>query len=333
MARAITVESQLPPYAAEVVERVKALGFGWKFIEELRLAEPGKRVQVRDTEHLAPPYEVSRYAQALKRGDQMPPVIQTRDGYLVDGHTRTEAARRLHWDNFPTVQVDVIYEHATEPQRKQLRKLGMGFNNTHGRGMTAANIRALIEQIADEDDRPRDLAREMHLPESMVNTVTNAVKALNRAKGLNITPITGVLTNSHLKTLGGKSERYTGPVFAEIFSLTQDARLTVPQTVDLARRVDAADTEAERLSLLAAERASRREAIDGYRRNPETRRTAPSRSGKLRQHLGYVVNNDADKLTEMDSKESDRHLRILTDARDQLDKVIAAQLAMQRQRF
>jgi hypothetical protein len=333
MARAITVESQLPPYAAEVVERVKALGFGWKFIEELRLAEPLRRVQVRDTEHLAPPYEVSRYAQSYKRGDQMPPVIQTRDGYLVDGHTRTEAARRLHWDTLPTVQVDVIYENATEPMRNQLRKLGMGFNNTHGRAMSASNIRALIEQIALEDDRPRDLAREMHLPESMVNTVTNAVKAQKRANKLGITLIPGVLTNSHLKTLGGKSDKYTGPVFADLISLVQDARLTTPQTADLARRVEASDTEADRLTLLTGERNALRDVINGYRKDPDTRRTAPSRAGKLRQHLGYIINNDPEKLTEMDVREADRHLRTLTDARDQLDKVIAEQIAVQRARF
>jgi hypothetical protein len=332
MARAITLKNQLPAYAAETVERVEALGFGWKFIEEAGLAEPGKRIQVRDIAQLAPPYEVARYTQALQRGDQMPPVIQTRDRYLVDGHTRTEAARRLRWTEFPAVQVDVIYEQAPEPMRNQLLKLGMGFNNTHGRGMTPANIRALIEQIAAESDRPRDLAREMHLPESMVNTVTNAVKAMTRASRLGVTLIPGALTNSHLKILGQKSDKYTGPVFAELISLTQDARLSTTATTDLARRVEAVETESGRLTLLTAERASLRTVISGYHRDPDAKRNSPSKAGKLRQHLGFVVNNDPTLLTEMDTREAAKHLRVLTDARDQLDKVIAEQMAVQRAR-
>jgi hypothetical protein len=323
--RYVTMEKDLPPYAAETVQRVKELGFGWRFSEHCALAEPGKRIQVRNIKYLAPPGEVSRYAQSLRHGDLMPPVIMTADKYLVDGHTRTEAARKIGWDTFQTIVLDVKYEDITAPMYKQLLKLGTGFNNTHGRAMNAQNLADLIEQIADEDERPRDLARELHLPDNMTATVVNAVKARRRANALGVT-LTGVLSNSHLKMFGAKSDRYTGPVFMEMLALSQDARLTTPQVFDLMKRVDGVDTEAGRMALLRSERDAFTDVIRQYRgRSSDVPRRAPSRSGKLRQYLGYLVNTAPDKLVELNLAEAEHHLASMENARENLNKVIDLQ--------
>jgi hypothetical protein len=329
MARAITMEKDLPPYAAETVQRVKALGFGWRFVEAYPLAD--KRVQVRNIESLAPPGEVSRYAQSLRRGDQMPPVIVTTDKWLVDGNTRTEAARKLGWGAFPTIIIEVTYDSAPDSVRRQVKILGGGFNNTHGRAMNARNLAELIEQLTRDEEKPSELAKELHLPSSMTATFVNAVKATRRANTLGVN-VTGVLSNSHLKLFGGKSERYTSPVFAAMFNLVQDARLTIPQTTDLMKRVDRTETEAERMKLLREARDNNAEAIRMFRGQSETIHRSPSRSGKLRQYLGYLVNTDADKLVEQNSAEGAHHLVYLQDAREKLDKVISEQMLVNASR-
>lgn len=329
MARAITMKKDLPGYAIDNVERTEALGFGWRFIEEQILAD--KHVQVRDTKFLAPPREVAQYAQALKRGDLMPPVIQTKDRYLVDGNTRTEAARKLGWNTFPTIQLDVNYEGAPEPIRRQIIALGTAFNLTHGRGLSQANIIALIEQVADPDDRPVDVATKLHIPVSTVTMAMNAKKARDRAEKLGVTLLPGVLTGSHLKMFGQKSGKFTGPVFAEMISLAQAARMTTTQTNDLARQVEAADTESDRLLVLARLKGEYGDTIEAYRTGTAPRPT-PTKSGKLRRSLGFLNNEDLDDLLEIDVKESSKHLRVLELSKEKINKLYDRQLAIETER-
>jgi hypothetical protein len=257
----------------------------------------------------------------------------TADKWLVDGSTRTEAARRLGWDNFAAVVIDSSYENAPQQMRKQIQKLGTAFNNTHGRGMTPDEIASLIETIAEDDDRPRDLATEMHLPVSTVNTIVNAVRARRRGTQLGVTFIPGVLTNSHLKLFGAKSDKYTGPVFAEMLSLVQDARLTIPQATSLMKDVLAADTESARMVLLSRERAQYKAVIDQFRNARGNVRQSPSRAGRVRQSLGFLLGQEPDKLVELNVQDADKYLRTLNEAIEKLQKVRDAQMQIVSVRY
>jgi len=325
MAKAFRSEKDLPPEAAVLAERIHLLGFGWTYIPEHRLAELAKRVQVRDTAAVAPPRETHRYALALQRGDVMPPVVLTADGYLVDGATRTEAARKIGWTSYPAFQLDVNYETAPPAMVQQLIMLGSAFNLTHGRGMSTANIEAVIEAVAEDDDSPRDIARKLHISDVTVAGVMNAAKARKRAAKLGI-QVSEFLTSSHLRLFGGKSIKYTDPVFSEFFTLAQDARLTISAVQDLARQLEAEGSESAKLGILRAERASYQGVIDGVSDNP-------SRAAKLRRSLGFLNGqDDPGLLVELSPAAADDHVRALTVARERLDRVLAAQRRVETSR-
>lgn len=325
MAKAIVRKEDLPPYAQTYVARIEEFGFGWKFVAEHRLGDISRRVQVRDEEKLAPVGDVNNYAQAMRRGDQFPPVFMTADGYLVDGNTRTEGANKIGWRTFPAFELDVLYEKASPAQKRQLKYLGSGFNLTHGRGMTTANLMHIVDDLALEDDTPRELARRLHINQSTANTLLNAAKARNRANRLGI-KLDNRLTNSHLKLFGGKSQLYTDPVYAGFIQLAQDARLSIAATTDLARRLGAAGTENERLNLIADERQGYQDVITGGAGRP-------SRAAKLRQSLGYLIGaEDVDELAELEPSAVDAHVKALIAAAQRIGEVIQAQQRIERSR-
>lgn len=324
MARATISKKDLPGTAQVVVDRVELLGHGWSYAASRPLADTARRVQVRDEEALAPPREVAKYAQLLRKGVRMPPVIITRDGYLVDGSTRTEAARKIGLVTFPAVILDVNYENAPETMVHDLIILGAAFNLSHGRGMSAANVERVIAQVADEDDSPAELARKLGISSSTATTVINMMKARKKAAALGV-KLDESLSISHLKLLGGKLAKYTDPVMRELMLLTQDAKLSTPDAVSLCRRLEALSTEPARLEALEAERASYAEVINGDG-NPQ-----PSRAAKLRQALGYLIKqSDPARLIEMAPAARANHVRVLDAASRQLQAVIAAQREFDR---
>lgn len=322
--RVITQVKDLPSFAQSTGRRVEQFGFTFQYVNEYPLVDLDRRVQVRNIADLAPLGETAKYAAALKRGDQFPPVIVTMDGYLVDGATRTEGARKIGWTSFPTIILDVVFEEATEGQIYSLIWLGAGFNNTHGRGMKTANLVAIIEATTEEDDSAKDIAAKLHIPESTVSMVMAGAKAKKRATGLNI-PTDG-LTNSHLKTFGNKSRLLSDDVFAEFIMLVQDAKLTIAATNDVARRLEALTTEKDRMRLLNSERASYREIISGGA-------TVPSRSAKLRQSLGYLLNaENPELLVELEPSASEQHVKMLQEAAERLASVAKAQIKAENAR-
>ena len=327
MARAtvITKASELPPYAQAYVARIESFGFGWKFVEDYPLGTVDKRVQVRDIKERAPVFETSTYKQALKRGDQFPPVIQTADRYLVDGATRTEATRELGWTTFPTFILDTKYSNAPDSVRNRLSELGTGFNAVHGKRMSAANFAMIIDTIAVESDTPKDIARRLSINESRANTLLNAAKAKHRATRLGVT-LNGTLTNSHLRFFGGKGDKLTDPVFKAFIQLAQDAHLTIPATNELSKRLTATGTEHERLDLLAAEERAYRSVIDGGAVNPTP-------AARLRQSLGYLIRQNPDQLAEQDPHASKLHRDSLRDAMVALEAVVNAQAEVERTRL
>jgi hypothetical protein len=325
LARVVTSKDQLPPYAQAYVARIEEFGFGWRFVAEHKLGDISRRVQVRDEEKLAPLGDVSKYAQAMRRGDQFPPVFLTADGYLIDGNTRTEGARKIGWRTFPAFELDVLYEQATPAQKRQLKYFGSGFNLTHGRGMSTAYLLHIIDDLTLEDDTPREMARRLHISENTANTLLNAAKARKRAERLNVKLNDG-LTNSHLRLFGGKSQLFTDPVFAQFILLAQDAHLTISATTDLSRRLVAAGTENERLNILADEREGYHEIIMGGA-------TGPSRAAKLRQSLGYLIGqSDPDDLAELDPRAAETHVKTLVEAARRIGEAIEAQERVERSR-
>lgn len=316
MARGIEKDESLPGYARPLAPMIRAAGFNWVFWEDRKLAL--HRIQVRNIEELAPPREVAQYATALKRGDQMPAVVHTADGYLVDGNTRTEACRKINRTTFPAFVLDVNFSDATSSQRKQLQALGTALNNIHGRGMKKADIASIIASVGEDDTSPKDLARRLKISESTANTYLNTALAHRRADAVGV-KLDGTLTPSVLKLFGNKSRYFSDDVFKEFLQLAQDAHLTVAAVTSLSKRLEAIhDGDQGRLELLNAERDGYHDVIEGGSVNP-------SKAAKLRQSLGFLNGQDPAVLAELDPSAARLHANTLQTAMERITAIFAEQ--------
>jgi hypothetical protein len=312
---------RLPDTAQTTAARIELLGFGWVYQEDARLGDLSRRVQVRDMDALAPPGEVSKYATDLKRGDIMPPVIQTRDGYLVDGNTRTQAAIKAGWPYFPAFILDVDFETAPEAMRKQLVILGSAFNLTHGRGMSRKNIERVIQAVASPGDKAKDIAEKLHISQSQVTSVLNVTRARKRAEQLGVdVSDEEAVSVSHLRMLGGRTVRYTDPVYREFVTLIRDGRMSVKDAKELGTKIEGLTNEDDKLAVLDEERVARRDIIAGGAKKPAL-------SAKLRQTLGFAISNgdEPGNLVELAVASRPLHRRTLVDTISILQKVLAEQ--------
>lgn len=327
MARGITDPASLPPSATPLTGILAEYGYanvrgdepGWRFFENHRLASVSKRIQVRDTAHLAPSGEVAKYAADLKRGDVFPPVILTSDGYIVDGSTRTEAARKAGLSTFPTFVLTVTYENAPKAVRDQIEAIGVRLNNRHGKRMTREENARMVERVVagDAGASPRDIAATLGISDSQATAVMLAARAKSRAQRLGIKP-DDTLTTSHLKVLGQRGKHLNDPVFAELVRLTQDARVKLHPLVELFQRLEKTGTDEERLAILKAEREAARVVIKrGFAR--------PSPSARLRQTLGHLLNTETENLVEPEPGAQAEHRAVLREASRKLMAVMEAQ--------
>ena len=301
----------------------------WWYVGDNPLVGATKRLQVRDKSELAPAYEVSMYKQMLKAGKHLPPVYVTMDGWLVDGNTRTEAAIALGWVSYPALVIAVNWQDLSpdSEMRKKLLKLGGAQNQKHGRRMSAAAMAALIEQVTDDMSSPKMIATEMNISVSTATTVMNAAKVRRRAAELGI-DIDRSLSNSHMKLLGGKLEKWTTPVFEAILNLTQQAHLTIPDVDDVAKKVEALGTEQERLALL-------KEIADQYRTTIRSgHRESPSKARRLKQTLGYLLSeaNAPKTLTELDPDRGQDYRNYILRAELKLHEIRLAQEEIENSR-
>lgn len=323
MATATTNLDRVPPEARPVVAQAEHYGFTWKFIVNAVLPNLGKRIQIRGIGQPAPPREVQKIYHALLAGDAVPPLLTTRDGYLVDGNTRVGAAIKAGYATFDQVRLEVDYDGASPTMVRRLKILAGGVNNSHGLRMSTRDNEALILLGSQgEEYSAETLAAALHLSPNTVRNVMAARRARERAARLGVT-LGERVTPSHLRVLGNVG-RYSDKEYVEMASLVDDAGLTVAEFRELAKKIERVDNPDEKLAVIQAERESREDQIKGI-----TRRLAGA--AKLRRPLGVIipVAENPGAYVEWNPKLRERHLHELETARRALDLVIAEQRAIE----
>ena len=306
-----------------IVDQITRLGFTGSFLREGALPERGKRVQVRNIKHLAPRNEVSKYAEVMRNGDRFPPIIVTRDKYLVDGNTRTEAAYKINRRVFDQFRLDIDYASATASEKKRLKMLGAGMNGMNGRGMDRQNIEDLINEFFDEGDTAKTMAAKIHYPVNAVRRVFAIQDGRKRLMRL------GVLTEDtkddlsagHLQLIGGWQEKMTDPVVANLAVLAHKAGFGAQEMAALGRRILEQTTENAKLTLIEDETRGNLDRINGISR-------VPAVSASVRQVLGRL-NKLADNpgmAVERDPKVAPRHLKQLETGYEVLGQIIKEQM-------
>jgi hypothetical protein len=316
------VKSELPVSAQVTVQLVEKLGFNdWQFEYEYPTpTDVRRRVQVRDDKHYAPAEAITTMVAAMKRGDDIPPIVVTEDGYIVDGNTRVRAAQRAEFPHTRAIVLNEKWEGASEGVRRRLTVLGAGANARNGRGIDRDEIRNAVLVIAPgQNYTATRIAALMGVTERMVNDVLAEHRARERAEKAGI-HVNGSLPASQLRRLGGASDKLNTAPYVELVKLTQDAGLTVSELSGLIAKVRGADSDEAALKLLADERAARREQIQEFTASQKAR---PSEAAKLRQRLGFILDFEANpvRLVERSPNFGRQHLDVVAKAIEILERV------------
>jgi hypothetical protein len=325
MATAIKDKSALPDYAKSTADRIENLGFKWEFEYKYPIQAPDtvQRVQIRKDQH-APPAEVTRYAQAMKRGDQFPPGVVTKDGRYVDFNSRAMAAHKLGWLDFPAFILNVRVDSATESELERLLLLGASFNTTAGKRLDRREVAEIIRKVARNPDwTVQQVAKLLGLTENTVKSVFAQFRAEERAERLGI-HFNGSITESNKAMLGQRSEKLTDPPFAEIAKLTQEAGLTSEELRDLCNRVQEAGTEDAKVAVVKAERHAREAQIAHFKATAKKR---PPESVNLRKRLGWIAGFEAkvSDLLDYNPATAAEYLKQVEEASALLQKLAEAQ--------
>jgi len=328
-ATATTIKNsdQLPEYAKSTARQIEALGFKWELDYEYPIPEPSttQRIQIRNVDHVARPTEVTKYKEAMKRGDKFPPGVVTRDGRFVDFNTRAMAAYKLGWPTFPAFIINVDFGNCTEIERERVRLLGAAFNTKGPKPLTREEIADTVGAVASNPDwTAAKVAQHLGVSQGTVNSVFAQVKAERRAEKLGV-HFNGSVSATNKAALGQRSDKLTDRPFGEIARLAQDAGLEVRELRDLLNKVEGVTgSDEEKVAVVDAERAARDTQIAHYK---ATGKAKPPLSVELRRRLAFILDNrnDPGVMAEYNPVTAAEHLQKITEVIEILELVRDAQ--------
>jgi hypothetical protein len=307
-----TDRQSLPEWARQFFDTVELFGFHPRFEHDYPTPDFKKRVQVRAEKHVAPPAEVRKYAEAMRRGEKFPPIVMTKDGYTVDGATRIGAALKNKFPGLPALVLDESFEGASEQSVQRFVGLGAAFNLRNGKGIDRAEIRKAIERLgANRAYDATRIAALLGVTEAVVRAIMQERRARERAARLNIV-IDGNINASQLKAVGRAEKSINDGPFAELLSLIQDAGLSTKEIADLVKKIKAAKSDDAAIQILEDDREARHEQI--AMKKATGGKTITPNSSKLRQHLGFVLkfmNGHAHEAVERNPALHGEHLRVV----------------------
>lgn len=331
--RAITVPAPGEPLSLKLaehrfsIEQIWKHGFTADLTEGIKTPDGTKMVQVRDEKFLAPPRQVSQYAADVRNGDVFPPVIITRDGYIVDGNTRVQAYLKSGVKTITAFRLHVDYAAATPAQRRDLESLGTGMNGKNGAGMNRGNIEALVMRWYAPGDNPRTLAAKIHFPEASVRRIFKIQEGRKWLTRIGVEDPDGCLKGGHYELFASWNEKMTDVILATVVTLARDARFTISETGKLGQDVIGLKNEIARLDLIEERRRANDDRIKGLSGKP-------SPAGQFRQALGHVLafrDNPVSGVEQVSAKDGNaedrqRTQEMLENARTVIDAALKEQL-------
>jgi hypothetical protein len=319
----IKARQELSDLAKPTADLIEKFGFTWEFDFEYPTPDPAKRVQIREEKHYVPREMVMRIAAAMTRREKFPPIVVTKDGYLVDGNTRTQAAR---YNKYPTVQALVLqdsYEGATEKVSRRLHLLGAAFNARHGRGIDREEVRKAVEFIGQDPtyDGTR-IAALIGVTDGTVKSILAEMKARARAESVGI-HLNGSVAATPLRILGQASEKLNDAPFRAVAELAQDTGMAPGELREVIKQMHETKSDDGAVSVVEEQRKARREQIAEYRASGKSK---PPAAAKLRQRLGFILEFESNprELLELNPEVVAKHREAIERSITILQTVLAA---------
>jgi hypothetical protein len=283
--------AQKPPLAGPPIEQstlnlLDQYSFAWRYEADHPLPDAGRRKQIREEAHNAPPREVDRIRAALAAGRFVPPTIVTRDGYYVDGNTRGGAYEKSGVRRAHAIVLDVDFETASSDVQRRLKGLGAALNLAHGNRLTPAETRDAVITLAEDPNL--DTTRIAELLGEPRNTVARIMRRERGRKWLTEQGFetNGTVTDGLLSVFATRFNDWNAEPAKRITELAMNADLKADEVKDLARRVEATDSDVaatEVLDTAAAELSNRIERVKYQGRG------RPTHAGKVRRGMGIVA--------------------------------------------
>lgn len=302
---------QVPPSAVTEIERL-----GYKHGEvaqfDLGLLSKERRVQVREVDHYAPKDAVDRYAVQMGES-QFPPIVVTKDFWLIDGNTRVGALLKRNTKFFAAIVVDVEYAGRTTTEKTQLelRALALTLNSSHGEPLTPKEARNGARDLIALDWRADQIARALGIKPAVLAQVRREIAAEDKLKKVNFGAY-AALGPAALRALGAKDPlALTNAPFLGLALLAADAGFTAAEVGTTAKDLRELDSENDMIQKLEALRT---EFGDRIRERKLTGKGKPAPSRQLRQHLGMVMKFEvttAHELLETDPAVNETAMRFL----------------------
>lgn len=292
-----------PSASPQVESRLKARHIDFTFepnlaVDAIRDVEGN---QVRLTEHRAPKDMVDRYAEQMKRGAVFPAIIVNDQHELIDGNTRTAAARR---NDRETIAAYVCRGVSA----LDARSLSVELNQTHGLSMTEPELRAFVRGVVQEGQKldAKSYARMTGVKRSTLARWVGATHCLMRATregvaGDRLDDMSdSVLAAIHVAKLSS--------VFIAIVDLAADARMAASQIKTLVTDANGASSEEAALEIVGRAREARADEIKaiagGFRH-------AKRRSAGSALHIGGLLRFEvADLLDVAPEKQGETYQRL-----------------------
>jgi hypothetical protein len=250
---------------------------------DLSLLSTDRRVQVRDTEHYAPKAQVSQYA--IQMGEvQFPPIIVSRNNWLVDGNTREEAKKMRKEKFTPAIVIDADYGKDPKTDAK-FHALAATMNQTGGQRLTPVEAKNVTRTLVEQGWKTDQIGRAVGVKPSQVSNVRREVAAEEKFAKVGF---------KDMKKLGGPLTRAFGDAnitslndipYKNLAELARDANLNVTEVREHATEMKKTGSDAGMITYIDAKRAEMEERIKEHALIGNGK---PPASSQLRRHLGFV---------------------------------------------
>jgi hypothetical protein len=311
-----------PKWLSQITE-IERLGLNYLEVSAFPLEKvdiEGRRIQVRETQHVAPKESVKRFAEQMST-TEFPPIVMTGDDFIADGNTRVAAARLRKVTFLPAFVLDP-YESATPQVQKKIQALAATLNCQAGVALTVAERRKAVPGLLFLNWKVEQIRRALGLTTAVVSQVKKEVDAKAKLDKL------GMEVNAEkemilLRGLGaGTVIGLNDKPYHELALLSRDASLRIKEVADLAHKMREAGSDEAALEVVARKR---REFHDRIIEHGLTGNGRPSNPSIMRQRLGYVIKFEGTEelLIERNPENVRNYLDVLSRSARVLEKVVA----------
>lgn len=311
--------------AAKAIIEIERLGFTWRedAAYDLERLDVKRRVQVRESKNYAPREQVERYA--IQMGESVfPPVIVTKDDWIVDGNTRVGASLVRKQKFFPAIVLDVSYD-TEKAKRPLLDALAATLNSQNGEPLTARERRTVAAKFIELAWKPDQIARAIGVKPATLTQVKQELDALRMMNDVGMS--NGHLSAAALRSLGKKPAIHLNKKpYRDLAELAESAALNSSEITDIAKTAKDTGSDDDAVEVIAK---AKTEFAERIRERTLTGAVKPPLARQLRQHLGFVTRFDSGvtEIIETNPAVAAQHIQALEKAVDVLTRALAEQKA------